>query len=72
MGASTTVLYLSMEKGVDAAVIDSPFASLPDLMNKIVENATKQMSLNIPNFLISIGISAVRSVIKSKAGFDIK
>jgi dipeptidyl aminopeptidase/acylaminoacyl peptidase len=68
MGAATTLMYASIDKGISALVTDSPFTSLHDLINEIVWSAQSW----VPKSLIVAGISVIGRRIQSKAGFDIE
>jgi pimeloyl-ACP methyl ester carboxylesterase len=65
MGAITSIYSLADDPTVAAAVLDSPMASLPDLVKEI---AAKE---NIPGLIASTAQWLIGKKIKEVAGFDI-
>ena len=62
MGAVTTLLYLAnngKDKGVKAAIIDSPFKSLKSLVEDLAQKVTK-----IPNLILSGVLKIVSGTIQ--------
>lgn len=70
MGAVTALLHGDRDPSIAALVLDSPFASLRQLANELVENQP-QLKIKVPGFAISGALRMVRSTIKKKAKFDI-
>jgi pimeloyl-ACP methyl ester carboxylesterase len=66
MGAATAIFTLAEDPCVACAVCDSPFASLTQLMDEIVPQFS-----SVPGFVKSLGVSYLKSKIKTKAQFDI-
>jgi len=65
MGASTAVLG-SVSEEVAACVLDSPFTGLRLVVEELLTSR-----LNIPNFILNLGIEAVRKEVQNRAHFDI-
>lgn len=65
MGAATTLYALADDPTIAAAVIDSPFASLPDLVKEIAAK------VHVPGFIASIAKSLIAKKIRELANFDI-
>lgn len=66
MGAVTALLYLKKHNNISAAIFDSPFKSLKEL----VEDMGNKNS-NIPNFILTGGLKIIAKTIFDKANFDI-
>jgi hypothetical protein len=66
MGAVTALMYVDKDPTVAGMVLDSPFSNL----RVLAEELTKSMT-GIPSFLISGGLSFIRSTIRNEARFDI-
>ena len=67
MGAATTMLYAHHDNRIKVICMDSPFADFSKLAKEL---CLKHVS-KIPNFLIDVAMSIVRSTIKKKNGLDI-
>ena len=67
MGSVTCLLHGDRDPGIAGMVLDSPFTNLRALVNELAKK-----HVNVPNFLLSAAIWAVKKSIKSKAGFDIE
>ena len=65
MGAITSMYALADDPTIAAAVLDSSFASLPDLVKELAQQH------NIPGFVTSSAQWVIGKKIKEKAGFDI-
>jgi len=71
MGAVTALLYADEDNMLDAMVLDSPFASLRMLAEELVQRATANSSIRIPNFAVAGVLRLVRSTILNRAHVDI-
>ena len=67
MGAVTALLHGDRDPSIACLVLDSPFASLQQLAKELVDTA----QVNIPKFLVGIGLRWIRSSVKSRAKFDV-
>ncbi len=67
MGAVAALLYVEEDVEISALVLDSPFASLPQLARELVEDG----KLGVPKIAISIVMRLIRRDIKKRAKFDI-
>lgn len=67
MGAVTALLHGDRDPSIACLVLDSPFASLQQLAKELVDTA----QVNIPKFLVGMGLRWIRSSVKSRAKFDI-
>ena len=65
MGAITSIYALADDPTIAAAVLDSPFASLPDLVKEIADQH------KIPGIVTAPAQWLIGKKIKEKAGFDI-
>ena len=68
MGAATGMLYAHKDKRVRAICLDSPFADFERLAREL---AKKNLSFNLPGFIMSGMLSIVRGTILKKNGLDI-
>jgi pimeloyl-ACP methyl ester carboxylesterase len=68
MGAATALLHVPREPSLAGIVLDSPFSDLRLVADEL---AHLFLGSNVPGFILSLGISMVRSSIKSRAQFDI-
>lgn len=68
MGAATSVLRASEDWALGAMVIDSPFSSLP----VVVQELANSQSIKVPDFLLKKALQAVREEILTRAKFDIQ
>jgi hypothetical protein len=71
MGAVTSILYaeanlIKRQTHISCMVLDSPFSQLATMVDDV---GTTQMG--VPSFIISLGLSIIKSTIKSKIKFDI-
>jgi len=65
MGASTAILRASKDRCLSACVLDSPFRDLRSIATDMVTQ-----SVPVPQWVIDIGVEAVRTEVLSRAGFD--
>eukprot|EP01012_Entosiphon_sulcatum_P015701 TRINITY_DN2066_c0_g1_i1.p1 TRINITY_DN2066_c0_g1~~TRINITY_DN2066_c0_g1_i1.p1 ORF type:complete len:403 (-),score=41.10 TRINITY_DN2066_c0_g1_i1:135-1343(-) len=68
MGAATSIMYGSRDPTIAAIVADSPFSSLTEIMEDIVETYKSW----IPKGATRLAIKMVRRTILQKAHFDLK
>ncbi|OMJ75218.1 hypothetical protein SteCoe_25696 [Stentor coeruleus] len=69
MGAATAILYASSNpKGIEALVLDSPYAKLKG----VAMNLARAKAKYVPKFLLRIIFALIRSSIMKIANFDIK
>jgi len=68
MGAATALLYGSRDSGIKAMILDSPFASLEQLMREVVDRAQLRFK---PNYAVNAALRWVRATILRKTGMDI-
>jgi pimeloyl-ACP methyl ester carboxylesterase len=68
MGAATSLMYSSIDKGISAVVTDSPFTSLHDLIYEMVWSIQSW----VPRSLIEVGVKMISRTIQNRAGFDIE
>lgn len=69
MGAATAILYASSNpKGIEALVLDSPYAKLKG----VAIHLAKSMANIVPKFMLKIVFTLVRNSIKNIANFDVK
>ena len=68
MGAATGMIYAHKDKRVRAICLDSPFADFDRLSRELTK---KNLSFNLPGFIMSGILSIVRSTILKKNGLDI-
>ena len=71
MGAVTSILFAEKnltenQIHISSLVLDSPFTSLCTMVSDVAKN-----KMNLPSFVTSIGLSIIKSTIKSKIDFDI-
>ena len=62
MGAASAMLYTAQDPSIAGIVLDSPFASLPDIAEELALEYQK-----IPGWVTSVGLKIVASSIKKKA-----
>ncbi|CAE7897026.1 yqkD [Symbiodinium microadriaticum] len=67
MGAVTAILRAAEDSGISALVLDSPFSNLPMVAQELV-----QSQVGLPDFLVSLALSRVRTEIQERAHFDIQ
>ncbi|CAE7038773.1 yqkD [Symbiodinium natans] len=67
MGAVTAILRAAEDPGISALVLDSPFSNLPMVAQELV-----QSQVGLPEFLVTLALSHVRSEIQERAHFDIQ
>ncbi|CAE7435940.1 yqkD [Symbiodinium sp. CCMP2592] len=67
MGAVTAILRAAEDFGISALVLDSPFSNLPMVAQELV-----QSQVGLPDFLVSLALSRVRTEIQERAHFDIQ
>lgn len=67
MGASTALMYAERDHSLACVILDSPFASLPQLARELVESA----QLQVPKFAVNLALRLIRSSVKTRAKFDI-
>jgi len=68
MGAATALLYGSRDSSIKAMILDSPFASLEQLMREVVDRAKVRFK---PDFAVKAALRFVRATILRKTGMDI-
>ena len=68
MGAATGMLYAHRDKRIRAMCLDSPFADFERLAKELTK---KNLSFNLPGFIIGGMLSIVRGTILKKNGLDI-
>ena len=66
MGASTSLIYSSMDKRIKATVADSPFEDFRKLAKEMVLSQVK-----VPGFLVEGAISIIGKSVKNRNGMDI-
>lgn len=66
MGAATCLLFNELDKRISATVYDSPFSNFTNLAKELCKKHA-----NLPNFLVSIALSFIRSSILDRNGLDI-
>ena len=66
MGASTSLIYASMDKRIKAVVTDSPFEDFRKLAKEMVMN-----QIRLPGFLVEGAISIIGKSVKNRNGMDI-
>ena len=71
MGAVTALLAANEDPSIAGIVLDSPFASLRDLMAELVEKWTAGGVIGVPRAATKIASGWMRSSIKTRASFDI-
>jgi pimeloyl-ACP methyl ester carboxylesterase len=71
MGAVTALLAANEDPSVAGIVLDSPFASLRDLMIELVEKWTRGALVSVPRAATRIAAGWMRSSVKTRANFDI-
>jgi len=69
MGAATAVLRAGEDEELAACVLDSPFASLRQVVEEV---AASNGPFAVPRFLVSMAIPVVAREVQSRAGFDIE
>jgi len=70
MGAATALLHAPRDSELAAVVCDSPFSSLVELAEGMVEMGRKH-GVYAPGFLVSLAIRFIRSSVQDKASFDV-
>jgi len=71
MGAATAIMYAVRDPSIAGMVLDSPFASLEQLAEELVEKGREQ-GVYAPSLLVSIAIRFIRSSVQDRAKFDIR
>lgn len=71
MGAVTALLSAHDDPSIASVVLDSPFASLRDLMQELVEKWTSGGYIGVPRAATRVAAGWMRTSIKSRADFDI-
>ena len=66
MGAVASLLYAETDPKLSALVLDSPFASLPQLATELVVDG----KLGVPKVAVSLVMRLIRRNIKKRAKFD--
>ena len=66
MGASTSLIYASMDKRIKAIVVDSPFTDFRRIAKEIC-----MAQVSVPGFVIGIALSIIGKSIYSKNKMDI-
>ena len=70
MGAATSIMYSATDPSIACVVLDSPFASLSQLSQELVQN--QDLPVAVPAFAVSLGLKMIRKTILTKANFDIE
>jgi len=68
MGAVTALLHSHRDPTLAGIVLDSPFASLPQLALELVD---KHVALPLPRWLVSGVLGLIRSSVQQRAEFDL-
>eukprot|EP00927_Polykrikos_kofoidii_P073782 TRINITY_DN69805_c0_g1_i1.p1 TRINITY_DN69805_c0_g1~~TRINITY_DN69805_c0_g1_i1.p1 ORF type:complete len:479 (-),score=55.32 TRINITY_DN69805_c0_g1_i1:66-1502(-) len=68
MGAVTSALRAAEDPNLAACVLDSPFSSLPQVAQELVNRG----SIPVPRFLVGLALQVVRREVQSRADFDIE
>jgi len=71
MGAATALMYAERDPSIAGMVLDSPFASLEQLAEELVEKGREQ-GVYAPSVLVSIALRFIRSSVLDRAKFDIR
>ena len=66
MGAVTAIMYGDRDPSIAGLILDSPFASLRELIEELVKER-----VNLPNFILNQAIKLVKSTILKKAKFNL-
>lgn len=66
MGAVAALLYAQQDPAIHAMVLDSPFASLPQLATELVDDG----KLSVPKLAVKLVLRLVRRDIRRRAKFD--
>ena len=66
MGAVTALLHGDRDPSIAGMVLDSPFASLKQLVSELAKQYTK-----IPSFLVSSAMSLIKGSVESRAQFNL-
>ena len=66
MGAVTAIMYGYRDPSVAGMVLDSPFASLKELIEELVKSRVK-----LPEFILNQAVKLVKSTINNKAKFNL-
>ncbi|TYZ60365.1 hypothetical protein PybrP1_001337 [[Pythium] brassicae (nom. inval.)] len=66
MGAVAALLYAQRDPAINAMVLDSPFASLPQLATELVDDG----KLGVPKLAVRLVMRLVRRDIRRRAKFD--
>jgi len=67
MGAFTALLHADRDPTIAGLVLDSPFVSLKELAQELASSYAK-----VPAWMVNAVLTVVRSIIQSKAHFDIE
>merc|ERR1719478_992220 len=70
MGAVTALLHADRDHSIGAMCLDSPFASLRQLIWELAQS--EHIAIRVPTWLLSIVLQVVRMRIKTLAEFDIE
>ncbi|KAL3827186.1 hypothetical protein ACHAXA_006741 [Cyclostephanos tholiformis] len=71
MGAVTALMHGDRDPSIAGMVLDSPFSDLTRLCEEMVDKARDQ-GINVPGFVSSVAIRALRGSVRRQADFDIK
>lgn len=71
MGAATALLHVDRDPGLGAVVLDSPFASLPQLIGELAEQPDPTVAFRVPAFVVGAAMSVLRGRVQTLAEFDI-
>merc|ERR1712190_398421 len=70
MGAVTALLYAQRDPFISVVCADSPFASLPELMQEL--GASNAIPAGVPSWLLSAAMALVRMRVIALADFDVE
>lgn len=71
MGAATAILRAADDHKVGGCVLDSPFGNLSLVAEEIMrKTAEDYIGLNVPDFLIKLGLEIISNEASSRADFD--
>lgn len=68
MGAATSIFRAAEDHSIAACILDSPFASLPDVARELAQS----IKLKMPEIMIGAMLKRIRGEIKSRTDVDIE
>lgn len=74
MGAATALLHAHRDATLAALVLDSPFSSLPALIEELMQKGDPSgtVPLSVPSWLCAPAMALLRNRVQALAGFDIE